>query len=139
MTYAVIDDMERRFGIDELIQLTDRAGTGSADFEAIEAVLVAATATMDSFLGKRHALPLASVPPLLTHYCCDIARFSLYGDGWPESVRRRYEDAMAWLRLAADGKVRIGAEIEAQGAEKLAQVVPGRAPAFGRNRQNGLR
>lgn len=109
MSYATRADLEARFGAAEVLQLTDRNGDGVADAGVIEQVLADAEAEIDGYLGSRYQLPLASVPQIVKVYACDIARYRLFAAAASEEVRRRYEDALRYLRLAAEGRVRIGA------------------------------
>lgn len=110
MTYATIDNMIARFGANELLQLSDRDLTGERDDAVLQGALVSASGEIDGYLAGRYAIPLASVTPIITDYCCDIARYRLCGSGalLTDDVRSRYRDAIRYLEKAADGKVTIG-------------------------------
>jgi len=111
MTYATPVDLINRFGEKEALALTDRAYTGVVDEAVLADALAWATAEVDGYLSGRYALPLAPVPRILTGYACDIARYQLCGTGGvvvTEEIRARYQDAIKFLRLAAEGKVSLG-------------------------------
>jgi phage gp36-like protein len=119
MPYATQADLEARFGVDELIQLTDRAGTGVPDAAIVARALSDAAAEIDSYLASRYALPLSPVPAVLARIACDIARYRLWEDRASDEVRRRYEDARRLLESIAKGTVSLGLP-EANAAPALA-------------------
>jgi len=99
MAYVTINDMVQRFGEVEMIQLTDRdAATGAVDVAVLDAVIADAQAEVDSYLSVRYALPLAVVPDILRSYTADVARYRLYDTEIPEIVKKRYDDALRFLR-----------------------------------------
>lgn len=109
MPYAVKQDLIDRFGEDELIQLTDRSASPVAiDDTVLGKALSDADGVIDAHLAGRYTLPLASVPKLLVRYAADIARYFLYEDRAGESVRRAYEDALAFLKRVSEGKASLG-------------------------------
>lgn len=108
MPYATLADLTARFGDEELIQLTDRLGTGTVDAAVVQAALDEADAEIDAHLAGRHALPLVVVPPILVRLACDIARYRLMSDTPPEEARKRYEDARRLLESLAAGRVSLG-------------------------------
>ena len=66
---------------------------------------------MDGYIGSRYTLPLPQVPPVLEGYCIDIALYELMklrpmGD--IEDARKRYEDALRFLRELNRGEVSLG-------------------------------
>lgn len=88
------------YGERELIQLTDRARTGAIDDAILTQAIGEAGAEIDGWLaaaGVPHPYPASH--PLLRQYAGDIARYRLYTHAPPEHIRRRYEDAVAWLRV----------------------------------------
>lgn len=123
MSYATQADLEARYGAEEVLQLADRNGDGLADTGVIEQALADAGAEIDGYLGSRYQLPLANAPQVINVYACDIARYRLYASAATEEVRNRYQDALKFLKLAAEGKVMIGpaangaAPLSAGGAE----------------------
>jgi phage gp36-like protein len=121
MPYATQADLETRFGVDELTQLTDRTGAGVPDAGIVARALSDADAEIDGYLASRYALPLATVPPVLARIACDIARYRLWEDRASEEVRRRYEDARRALESIAKGVISLGLP-EANAAPALAGV-----------------
>ena len=136
MSYAAVADLLARYGEDELVQLTDRVGAGVADAPAMERALQDAAAEIDGYLAVRHALPLASVPPLLARIACDIARYRLWDDRASEEVRTRYEDARRVLEAIAAGRVTLGVTPPESPAGPSPAVRPGRS-AFGADQMGG--
>lgn len=112
MSYAAQADMVSRFGSTEVIALTDRDRTGEIDADLLAGALEDASAEMDTYLAGRYRLPLTNVPRFLAGLCCDIARYRLSGAEArdTEEVRTRFRDAIAFLKLAADGKVTLGVD-----------------------------
>jgi len=126
MPYATQADLEARFGVDELTQLTDRVNAGVPDAAIVARALSDATAEIDSYLASRYALPLWPVPTVLARIACDIARYRLWEDRASDEVRRRYEDALRLLEGIAKGILSLGLP-EADAAPALAEVSLGNA------------
>ncbi|MBS0370756.1 MAG: DUF1320 domain-containing protein [Proteobacteria bacterium] len=130
MPYTSRPLLEERFGLDELIQRTDKFApyTGAVVDSVLDRAIADADAEIDGYVGARYALPLPDpVPPVLVPIACDIARYRLFDDSVTDVVRQRYEDAIARLKDIAAGRLSLGidpAQVEA------AQVgVRVRAPA----------
>lgn len=113
MAYATADDMIAEFGEREVIALTDRDNLGYVDTPLLEDRLDKATAEIETYLVGRYAVPLSVVSPLITTYCCDIARYRLSGAQVTEvdAVRNRYKDAIRFLEAVRDGKIDLGANV----------------------------
>ncbi len=109
MPYAVLSDLVARFGETELIQLTDRVGDGIVDAAVVDQALADAGAVIDGYLAGRYLLPLASVPPILVSYACDLARSRMYHDAVPEVVAKRADEAVKFLAMLSQGKINLGA------------------------------
>jgi phage gp36-like protein len=117
MQYATVQDMIRRFGEPEMIQLTD-PDNQAVQPERIQLKLDDAHALADGCLGRVYVLPLTGCakpgqiervpPPQLTRIVCDIARYYLYDDLAPESeVYRRFKTATDELQAIAIGDARL--------------------------------
>lgn len=111
MAYATQQDLVDRYGSAELMQLTDRTNrpVAAIDVAVVGGALADASALIDGYLAKVYELPLASVPPILTRMCADIARAYLWGsaadpDG---AVAKARQDAIAWLRDVSRGLVQL--------------------------------
>jgi len=66
-----------------------------------------ATEEINGHIGDRYPLPLPNVPSNLKRMACDIARYRLYFQQPTEEVRKRYEDAIAFLKRVADNKAHL--------------------------------
>jgi phage gp36-like protein len=104
MAYASQAELETRFGTDELVQLTNRAGGTTIDPAVVASALDGASAEIDGYLAVRYATPVAPVPTSLREACLAIARYKLHGKSAGETVRRDYDDAVRFLRDIADGR-----------------------------------
>lgn len=113
MPYTTRPLLEERFGLDELIQRTDKFQpyTGAVVEAVLDRAIADADAEIDGFVGARYSLPLPEpVPPVLVPIACDIARYRLYDDAVPDVVRQRYEDAVSRLKDIAAGRLTLGIE-----------------------------
>ena len=122
MAYATQADMEARFGTEEVLLASDRDGSGVVDPTAMTSCLDAATGEMDSYIAAQYELPLDTpVSEHIEHLCCDIAMYRLSADSpaYTEEKRVRYEDAIAWLKMLAEGTVTLG---ENESEEESIQV-----------------
>lgn len=97
MSYITAADFEKRFGETELADLT-----ASNDFAACAAD---ATNLINGYMAARYTLPLVSVPDMVKAWAADITRYRLWDEHAPEEVRRRYEDALAQLKLLSTGSI----------------------------------
>jgi phage gp36-like protein len=130
MPYATQSDMISEFGEREVIALTDRDNTGLLDAALLDDRLEKASGEIDSYLVGRYSIPLSAVSPLITTYCCDIARYRLSGAqvAEVEAVRNRYKDAIRFLEAVRDGKIDLGAAVAAatdSATQDLAYVTSG--------------
>lgn len=82
----------------------------------IEAAIADADAEIDGYLAKRYAVPISPAPRVLNKFSKDIAVYNLFSRiGIDESTDQktylnRYNSAIKFLTLVAEGKVSIGAE-----------------------------
>lgn len=108
--YAKQVDMVSVLGEREVIMLTDRRLLGKIDTIVLEDALSLASDEIDAYLDGRYALPLPSVPRLLTRLCCDIARYRLSGGDAQETepARNRYRDAIKMLESIKRGDLTLG-------------------------------
>jgi phage gp36-like protein len=106
MAYCAQQDLIDRFGELEITQLADRDLDGNIDTDVVDAACADATAEIDGWLSQRLTLP-ATTPQEVVRRACDIARYMLYDDKATEQVRERYEDALAWLKDVAAGRIAI--------------------------------
>ena len=129
MSYATISDAQFEIGECELIALSDRENIGALQTDVLQKALDKASGEIDGYLVGRYITPLSVVPPLITTYCIDIARYRLSGADVTEvdTVRLRYKDAIRYLESIRDGKTKLGADVAtagADGTQDLVYVVP---------------
>lgn len=105
MTYASLNDLIERAGLDEILQVADRDEDGTPDPDVIEAALVHADNQANGYLKVRYSLPLAAVPDLLRTWCVAIARYYLHRDGPPDYVVRDWKAADQALKDMARGLI----------------------------------
>jgi len=120
MSYATKQNMIDRFGEQELIELTDRDNLGLINNTVMEQAIGDAQAVIDGYLRSAYTLPLATVPAELVRVCCDLARFHLFGDRVPDTVQKRRDEAVSWLRDVAAKRVSLG--LDAAGQDMPAAV-----------------
>jgi len=115
MPYAVLDDLVKMVSEEELAQLTAETGD-LPDSGVVAEVIAGAEAEIDSYLAVRYQVPVSPAPERLKALSVDVALYHLYSRRGvaPEVRRRRYEDAVAFLKLVAAGQALIeGAGTEA--------------------------
>lgn len=143
--YASIDNLIALCGLEELVQLSDRADppTGDLDQVVVTKALEDAAAEIDGYVGAQYKLPLASTPKILNGLNCDIARYRLYTAQVTDSVRRRYEDAIKTLTNISRGVIALPIVAEAGGALEPAgrddvMVIESEDRLFSRTSMRGL-
>ncbi len=117
MNYATRGNLEQRYGTDELEQRESALPAG-----AVIQALLDADALINGYLTSRYVLPLSSVPENLPQIACAIARYQLLGDAATERARNDYQDAVAWLKDVANGRVKLQSDV-AQVTNSVQEVV----------------
>jgi phage gp36-like protein len=102
MSYASATEFRQAFGDSEAVQLATRVSGGAVD-ATLDVFLARAASEMDSRLAVRYAVPVVGAS-VLKAPCMDIARYRLFDDAAPETVRERYQDAIRWLADLATGR-----------------------------------
>ena len=97
--YATRDDMVKRYSLTEVSQL-ERYLTGG---ESVDAAIADAGSIIDGWIGVEYAVPLEYPPDNIKIFVCDIARYLLWKSKASEEVRRRYDDAMSYLKGVSKG------------------------------------
>src|SRR5262245_61353943 len=106
MSYITISDIEGQLSTAQLVQLTDDAKSGEVDTDKITKAIDDADAEVNGYVGRRYTVPVQPpVPDLLQKLSTDIAVWNLYRrrQRAPENVRQAYEDAIATLKMIAEG------------------------------------
>lgn len=134
MSYCTQQDLIDRFTERELIQLTDRSGTGQVDASVIAGAIAFADAKVDGYISKQVVLPLAYVSEDVKGLSSAIALHYLYGASVPETPQKLYNDAIKTLEQIARGEIKLisGATGEAPVATNGAQMASG-GRIFGRD------
>lgn len=123
MTYVTSDTMQSRFGVDELIQLTDPDNRGNIDAAVMAQAIADADGLIESYIVRAVALPLTEIPANLSRAAADITRFYLYRDDPPENVQKRYDEAVRWLKDVAAGKATLGVAADGKEVDEATEVV----------------
>ncbi len=120
-----------------LVQLTqDTPSSDEVDTDVLDAVITAAEAEVDGYLGVRYALPLASVPALVKSLAARVTVYRLHrrrpgtiGD----DLKDDYERAVKVLERLAEGKIALGPQPEpTENPERVIQSSY-EEPVFGRD------
>lgn len=104
--YVTAQDVKARLGADDYAVLVgDAKGTAR-----IDGAIADARGEIDGHVQKRYALPLpAPAPTAIKRIAVDIVIYRLSGDSRvTEDRRKRYEDAVAFLKAIARGDVSLG-------------------------------
>ena len=110
MTYSANADILEQLDEAILIQLTDDADAGEVDADAVTRAIADADSEIDSYCGKRYAVPFSTVPPRVRKLSVDIAIYNLYSrrKGAPEDRKSRYDNAIRFLIALAKGLTTLG-------------------------------
>ncbi len=119
--YATEEDLIKRFGAE--IENLKAMLPENAIFDAIQD----ATEEINGHIGGRYNLPLPDVPSNLKRMACDIARYRLYFQQPTEEVRKRYEDAIAFLKRVADSKAHL--QIQDSSTSEVVDDEPANKPS----------
>jgi phage gp36-like protein len=106
MPYATQDDLvPRRLTLAALGQLTDDSGQDVINADVVTQVLTEASAAVDSYVRLRYTVPLQPSEQI-KGITLDIAVYMLYSrrDRISDSVQKRYDDAIQFLRDVGAGK-----------------------------------
>lgn len=112
MSYATQDEMQNRFGDEELIRLTDPPErTGSINTQRLLEATEAANATVDAYLsGAGYSVPLSVADAGITDAACAIARFKLHRYEVRDEVLLAKDSAIAYLERIAKGMIKISSQ-----------------------------
>ncbi len=105
-----LQDLTDRYEEEELISLTDRKNYETINIDVVNEAISDAESEVESYLNAvglvgRDALgnliytKSATLPKALKIKTCDIARYYLFENGVTDIVQKRYDQAIAWLKL----------------------------------------
>ncbi len=103
--YCTQADLLRRYGPDELRQVTDKTRSADINTDVVADACDEASSLVDSYLSSRYLTPLTIVPTVVRKWACDIARYMLRGDRVQagSAVDRSYHEALRHLADVAKG------------------------------------
>lgn len=101
--YCTPSDLVVCFGPAELLAVADRDLDGVVDAAVVASAIETASSIIDSYIGTRYALPLATVPATLKAICEDLARHALYTVEPMKIVIDNRDAAIARLKDIARG------------------------------------
>lgn len=137
--YATAQDMIDRFDEDELVQLTDAAGTGDIDQARLGRAIAEVEPVITGYVAKIYRdAGTDPVSSLLTGIACDLARHRLYRDAAPDAVKEAYDRALAMLKDIARGVIKLDDGEALREARPGAIVTNGREKIFSRSSMEGF-
>ncbi len=112
MSYISNSDIQTRVGPSAYVQLTDDAGSGSANEAVVDEARAGAEGEVDGYLARRFAVPIdlsrhPELAGILASISLDLAEYRLRLRRPPipaEAVARR-DAAVAWLQGVAGGVI----------------------------------
>ena len=129
MSYATNADIEERLGTALYIELTDDTASGQADEDKVTEARTAAEAEIDSYLGRRYAVPIETdgqpvLAAMLKRLTLDLAEHRLRARRLPvpDDTHALRDAALLWLTRVAKGEATLPSASElpsnpANGAE----------------------
>jgi phage gp36-like protein len=110
MQYAQVSDLQARYPIRDLVQLSDPAAQ-SINAGPLNQALADASAEIDSYIESRFSLPIADPPPVLKIACCEIAMYRVQALRPMQDIEdalNRYTRWLKWLEKVAKGDLTLG-------------------------------
>ena len=124
--YLNQEGLVRRYSERALVLLTnsDDYSAGAIEVERLQQAIDEAESLANSYIERRHPVPIAPVPPTLRRMVGDICYYLLHGEQVTDEVRKRYEQAMSWLRDIGAGRALLesGATGERQQSDSADKV-----------------
>lgn len=111
MPYCTLQDLTDRFGERALVALTDRGpfAQEQIDIAVVDRAIADTDATIDAYLSKRYALPLAPAQPLVRDIALVIAFWKLHTHAPDPKVEADYREALRQLQQLAQGTMLLAA------------------------------
>lgn len=113
MAYITGDDITARVGTAKAAQLSTDSG-GTPDATVLSAVAAQACAEVNRWVSKRRPAPVdttgdSDLAAALQGLALDIAEYRLHSrrPPVPDTIKKLYEDALAWLGEYVAGKVNL--------------------------------
>lgn len=143
MPYAAQTDLvPLRLTSTELVELTDDENSGDVNASVVSAALEEASGTVESYCRSRYATPLQA-SDVVKARTLDITVYLLFSRrreiNMGETVRQRYEDAIAFLKDVAAGKAQLDQPVSASPQSSMQGPVIGDRPhRFGHHNTEGF-
>lgn len=138
MPYATLSDLKKRYGEQELLDLS-ALPDGELDVDKINEALDDAAQTIDSYLAGRYTLPLTDEPAVLSRHCCYLARYFLEKNRATDQARQDYEDSIRFLEKVASGAISLGLTDSGETVESdNAAVMESSGSVWARNQSKGF-
>jgi phage gp36-like protein len=103
--------MELRFGLDEIVQLTDITvpRTGDVNDSVLTRALDDASSWIDGYLSSRYPVPVthAVAVDLLRYHCCSAARHMLMTVAPDDAAVAAWKEARDYLMAVAKGQINL--------------------------------
>lgn len=117
MAYITQTQLEARYGAGDLKAWTDDDASGSIDATVVAQAIADADAQIDAAAAQHYTTPLslgnATTTAVVRMHAGSIAGYLLASRrpaNVPENLRAQYDDALAWLKDLAAGKVHLPGE-----------------------------
>jgi phage gp36-like protein len=134
MAYCSQADIVTLYSQELIDLLGDGSGSGglslTTDNARIAAAISAASGIIDAYLTVKYALPIANPPEILKQLAIDIVvyRLALFPLSRTEEMRKRYDDAVAFLKTLALGTTALPIQTAAQAAAAASGGTPATTP-----------
>ncbi len=141
MSYSAENDILLRLDEETLINLTDDAGTGTANTAVVIQAITDADALIDSYVGSVYAVPLTTVPDIVKEISVDIAIYNLYSrrtDTIPDIRKDRFNNAIKYLQDIAGSKISLQGLTISSGAIYVNTVKSDRAFTIGKDSDGSI-
>lgn len=113
MAYCTLDDLKKCLPEEDLVQLTDDAGTGAIDTAKTDEAIASADALIEGYTRGRYVVPFDPVPDLIRQTSARLALYELFNRKQalkvPDQIRKTYEDQLALLDRLRKGEVILSA------------------------------
>lgn len=112
MAYCNVADLKNRYTEKRIAELSDDQDGSDVDETIVTEIIADADALIDDALRGRYTLPLTTTPQSIKWMSCVIAYFMLWcrrENDIPETVTKKYEQAVAMLDKMATGTLTIDA------------------------------
>ena len=111
MAYCALSDIEHQLPEDDLVALTDDAGSDEVDTDVVDRAIADADEEIDAYLALRYSLPFSTTPELIRKFSVDLAICNLYARrahlNIPETRKDKCSRARRMLEKIAAGGMRI--------------------------------